>query len=79
MYRMDYMDFVQVMNFFLKPHSDKDNSSYSIFQNLIVCYHWTQNHIDRKADISISCAAVDDRFYQCSFYLIILRLKLFWL
>lgn len=41
------------------------------FENLIVCCDWTQNHIDRNADVSISCAPVGDRSYRHPFYLLI--------
>lgn len=65
LYRMDYMDLVQVFNylfhicliifFFV---------SFSMFSDYLVSYK--QSHIDRNADITVSCAAVGDRYFMFS-------------
>lgn len=74
LYRMDYMDFVQVytVSFLIQFSCTLLETSSNR-----CLWLFSQSHVDRNADITISCAAVGQRFVF-SFYHVVLLLSLSW-
>lgn len=72
---MDYMDLVQVYSVIVR-RVDYFFISFSHFFFLIYLITNKQSHVDRNADITVSCAAVGDRCVKSPF--ICVSFSFFW-
>lgn len=68
LYRMDYMDLVQVLDQFLLLKLNISINFDHLNMILILFDYHLQNHIDRNSDITVSCVPVGERYAVTSIF-----------